>query len=58
MELEAGFKDVRILVVEDIALNQLLMKTLLEDFGFEMDVAGNGQIAIEKLRNHAATTSC
>ncbi|MDB5267694.1 MAG: hypothetical protein JWP58_734, partial [Hymenobacter sp.] len=50
VELEAGFKDVRILVVEDIALNQLLMKTLLEDFGFEMEVAGNGQIAIEKMQ--------
>ncbi|WP_345123851.1 hybrid sensor histidine kinase/response regulator, partial [Hymenobacter antarcticus] len=50
IELEAGFKDVKILVVEDIALNQLLMKTLLEDFGFEMEVAGNGQIAVEKLR--------
>jgi PAS domain S-box-containing protein len=50
IELEAGFKDVKILVVEDIALNQLLMKTLLEDFGFEMDVAGNGKIALEKLR--------
>ncbi|MDO7844920.1 PAS domain S-box protein [Hymenobacter sp. M29] len=49
VELEAGFKDVRILVVEDIALNQLLMKTLLEDFGFAMEVAGNGQIAIEKM---------
>jgi PAS domain S-box-containing protein len=50
IELEAGFKDVKILVVEDIALNQLLMKTLLEDFGFAMDVAGNGKIALEKLR--------
>jgi CheY-like chemotaxis protein len=50
IELEAGFKDVKILVVEDIALNQLLMKTLLEDFGFEMEVAGNGKIALEKLR--------
>jgi PAS domain S-box-containing protein len=50
IELETGFKDVKILVVEDIALNQLLMKTLLEDFGFEMDVAGNGKIALEKLR--------
>ena len=53
IELETGFKDVKILVVEDIALNQLLMKTLLEDFGFEMEVAGNGRIALEKLRtNH------
>ena len=50
IEREAGFQDVKILVVEDIALNQLLMKTLLEDFGFEMDVAGNGHIAVEKLR--------
>ncbi|AMR26196.1 hypothetical protein A0257_03215 [Hymenobacter psoromatis] len=50
IELETGFQDVRILVVEDIALNQLLMKTLLEDFGFEMEVAGNGKIALEKLR--------
>jgi PAS domain S-box-containing protein len=50
IELETGFKDAKILVVEDIALNQLLMRTLLEDFGFEMDVAGNGKIALEKLR--------
>jgi PAS domain S-box-containing protein len=50
IELEAGFKDVKILVVEDIALNQLLMKTLLEDFGFEMEVAANGKLALEKLR--------
>jgi PAS domain S-box-containing protein len=39
----------KILVVEDVALNQLLMKTLLEDFGFEMEVAGNGKVAVEKL---------
>ncbi|WP_199797534.1 hybrid sensor histidine kinase/response regulator [Hymenobacter amundsenii] len=50
VELETGFQDVKILVVEDIALNQLLMKTLLEDFGFAMEVAGNGRIALEKLR--------
>jgi PAS domain S-box-containing protein len=50
IELEAGFKDVKILVVEDIALNQLLMKTLLEDFGFEMEVAANGRIAVDMLR--------
>jgi CheY-like chemotaxis protein len=39
------------LVVEDIALNQLLMKTLLDDFGFERDIASNGKIAIEKLQS-------
>jgi two-component system CheB/CheR fusion protein len=43
-------KNIKVLVVEDIALNQLLMKTLLDDFGFERDVAENGKIAIEKLK--------
>ena len=38
------------MVAEDIPLNQLLMKTLLDDFGFERDIAANGKIAIEKLQ--------
>ena len=52
VELEDGIKNVKVLVVEDIALNQLLMKTLLEEFGFEMEIAANGKLAIEKLRNN------
>lgn len=51
VELDAEIKDIKILVVEDIALNQLLMKTLLDDFGFESDIASNGKIAIEKLQD-------
>jgi len=50
-ELDVDVKNLKVLVVEDIALNQLLMKTLLDDFGFEHDIAGNGKIAIEKLQN-------
>ncbi|MEQ8530806.1 MAG: response regulator, partial [Imperialibacter sp.] len=42
-------KNIKVLVVEYIALNQLLMKTLLDDFGFERDIAENGRVAIEKL---------
>jgi CheY-like chemotaxis protein len=42
--------DISVLVVEDIPLNQLLMKTLLDDFGFKRDIASNGKIAIEKLK--------
>ncbi len=49
VELDTEIQNLRVLVVEDIALNQLLMKTLLDDFGFECDIAGNGKIAIEKL---------
>jgi CheY-like chemotaxis protein len=48
-ELDTGIKNIKVLVVEDIALNQLLMKTLLDDFGFERDIAANGKIAIERL---------
>lgn len=49
LELDTEVKNIKVLVVEDIALNQLLMKTLLDDFGFERDIASNGKIAIEKL---------
>ncbi len=50
VELDTEIKNIKVLVVEDIELNQLLMKTLLDDFGFERDIAGNGKIAIEKLQ--------
>jgi PAS domain S-box-containing protein len=48
---DAPLKSVKVLVVEDIALNQLLMRTLLDDFGFECDIAANGKLAIEKLQH-------
>jgi PAS domain S-box-containing protein len=53
IEREQDMKGIKVLVVEDIALNQLLMKTLLDDFGFERDIAANGRLAIEKLENQA-----
>jgi PAS domain S-box-containing protein len=48
-EFSSDLKNTKILVVEDMELNQLLMKTLLDDFGFECEIAANGKIAIEKL---------
>jgi PAS domain S-box-containing protein len=51
LELDSEIKNIKVLVVEDIPLNQLLMKTLLDDFGFERDIAENGEIAIHKLKN-------
>jgi len=50
-EPDTEIKNIKVLVVEDIPLNQLLMKTLLDDFGFERDVASNGKIAIEIMQN-------
>jgi len=52
-ELNTEFKNIKVLIVEDIPLNQLLMKTLLDDFGFERDIADNGKIAIEKMQDKA-----
>jgi PAS domain S-box-containing protein len=54
MELNTAIKNIKVLVVEDMALNQLLMRTILDDFGFERDIAANGKIAIEKLTQRDA----
>ena len=40
---------IRVLVAEDVALNQLLIKYILNDFGFDYDIVENGNKAIEKL---------
>ncbi|WP_395066644.1 CheR family methyltransferase [Flavobacterium sp.] len=44
--------NVKVLVAEDMPLNQLLIKIILDDFGLECDIAENGKIAIEKLQNN------
>ena len=51
-EVEAKIENANVLVVEDVALNQLLIKIILNDFGCEVDVADNGKIALEKLREN------
>jgi PAS domain S-box-containing protein len=50
IELNSNVKNIKILVAEDMELNQLLMKTLLDDFGFECEIACNGKIAVDKLK--------
>ena len=52
METEIEVKNINVLIVEDIPLNQLLMKTLLDDFGFQHESAENGKIAIQKLKEN------
>jgi PAS domain S-box-containing protein len=52
IEMDPEMKGIKVLVVEDIALNQLLMKTLLDDYGFDCDFAVNGKEAIEKLKKN------
>ncbi|MCX6232092.1 MAG: PAS domain S-box protein [Bacteroidetes bacterium] len=52
IELIKEIENLNVLVVEDVMLNQLLLKTILNDFGFKYDVAENGLIAIEKLQSN------
>jgi PAS domain S-box-containing protein len=47
---QAEIKNLNVLVAEDMPLNQLLIKIILNNFGFKVDIAGNGKIAIEKLQ--------
>jgi two-component system CheB/CheR fusion protein len=49
-ELQCALNNVKVLIVEDVVINQLLMKTILTDFKLEYDIASNGQIAIDMLQ--------
>ncbi len=48
------FKGRKLLLVEDNALNQEIAATILEEKGFEVDVAGDGTEAVEKMRHASA----
>lgn len=49
--IDNDLKNRKILIVEDVEFNQLLMKTLLDEFEFVSDIVANGKLAIEKLAN-------
>ncbi|MDI1356176.1 MAG: PAS domain S-box protein [bacterium] len=53
VELDNDIKVIKVLLVEDIKLNQLLMKIVLDDFKFKYDIVDNGEIAIEKMQKEA-----
>ena len=50
LELDANIQNIKVLVVEDVKLNQLLMRTILDEFNFKSDMADNGKIALEKMQ--------
>ena len=52
LKLDSEIKSLRVLVAEDVALNQFLIKIILSDFGFEYEIVDNGKIAIEKLQTN------
>ena len=42
-------RDVRILVVEDMAVNQVIIATLLRDAGAQVELADNGALGVQKV---------
>lgn len=42
----------KILLVEDNQVNQMLAQAMMQKFGFEPDLADNGQVAVEKATAH------
>ncbi|MFH0985145.1 MAG: response regulator, partial [Candidatus Omnitrophota bacterium] len=52
MAEELACKGLKILVVEDNLVNQKLLQVVLKNFGCEVDVASNGQVAVEKVKTH------
>ena len=50
----SDFTGKKLLVVEDNELNLEIASTLLEEAGFEVDTAGNGKIAVEKVEASSA----
>ena len=53
LKLDSEIKTLRVLVAEDIVLNQLLIKIILSDFRFEYEIVGDGKVAIEKLQTNS-----
>ena len=50
--VEPDLKGTKVLIVEDVELNQLLIKIILLDFGCDIDIAGNGKMAIDYLKKN------
>jgi PAS domain S-box-containing protein len=48
--VEGNLKNLNILLVEDNTMNQLLAKKVLGDWGWNVEVAENGKVAIEKMK--------
>tara|TARA_B110000046_G_scaffold185956_2_gene230763 strand:- start:3198 stop:7577 length:4380 start_codon:yes stop_codon:yes gene_type:complete len=45
-------KNIKILIVDDMLINQFLAKTILQHLGFKSDIADNGEIAISQLEKN------
>lgn len=49
VEEEIGFKDTKVLLAEDNRINQAIAKEMLEGLGCDVDIAANGEEAINRI---------
>lgn len=49
VEIDKKLAHIKVLVAEDVPMNQLLIKTILEEYGVEKVIVNNGLEAIEKI---------
>ena len=54
----AGTRTLRVLLVEDNLVNQLVAQALLERLGAQVVLAGDGEQALQRLARTTASTSC
>ena len=52
-EKNADFKDKHILLVEDNELNREIAQEILREYGFQVDTAENGEVAVERVSTAA-----
>ena len=50
---DIDFTKIKLLLVEDNEVNREIATLILEEFGFQLDTAENGKIAVEKISNSA-----
>jgi len=48
--LKAKGRTLRVLVAEDNKVNQLLIRKMLKHYGHEVELVGNGQLAVDKIQ--------
>ena len=55
-EEKPDFSGRRMLLVEDNEMNQMIARAILTEFGFDVEIAGDGAVAVEKMKSAPAGT--
>jgi len=55
-EDKPDFSGKRVLLAEDNEMNQMIAQAILTEFGFDVEIAGDGAVAVEKMKSAPAGT--